>query len=686
MSRFINSSILSGLKCLLLCTLLLLVFSASANAREVTLQWDPNSEPDLSHYVVYWGESSGVYTSDSGDIGLVTTYSCILPDDGQTYYFAVTAVDEAGLESDYSNEVNTGDVPVIPDNNAPLAIAGPDQNVNEGSLVYLDASNSNDPDGDAITYQWSQTGGPGVTLSNPAAVQPSFTAPSVSSQGVSLTFTVTVTDEKGLHSTDNCIVNIITVNLPPVADAGPDQNINEGSFVYLDGANSSDPDGDSLIYQWIQTGGPSVTLDGSNSAQPTFDSPVIASEGESLTFQLTVTDEHGLQSSDTCIVNIISVNNPPEADAGPDQNVNEGSTVYLNGSNSSDPDDDILTYQWTQIAGPAVVLDDSRSVNPSFNAPYIESEGDSLTFQLTVTDKGGLQSTDSCIVNIVSVNNPPSANAGPDQTVDEGVLVTLTGSGSSDPDGDVLTYKWIQTGGSSVTLNSSAVSNPVFEANYVDPEGESLTFQLTVTDNGGLQSTDTCIVNITWVNDPPVANAGPDQNVDEGHSVTLNGTGSSDPDSDTISYKWTQISGPAVTFYDTRIVMPTFDIPYIDSEGESMTFQLTVTDAGGLQSTDTCVVNIISVNNPPVASAGNDQTVNEGTSVTLSGTGSSDPDGDTLSFIWAQVSGPAVTLTNPRSAHAAFIAQDVNKDGATLVFQLTVTDEGQLQATDTCAV
>ena len=77
------------------------------DTRTFNLTWDANSEPDLSHYIVYWGTESREYDSNSGNIGLVTEYSVTLPDNGEDYYFAVTAVDEAGLESDYSNEVNT---------------------------------------------------------------------------------------------------------------------------------------------------------------------------------------------------------------------------------------------------------------------------------------------------------------------------------------------------------------------------------------------------------------------------------------------------------------------------------------------------------------------------------------------------------------------------------------------------
>ena len=86
---------------------LFFIISVSIQARTVVLTWDANKEPDLDHYIVYYGTLSGNYSDNSGDIGLITEYSVEIPDDGQIYYFAVTAVDTAGFESDFSNEVNT---------------------------------------------------------------------------------------------------------------------------------------------------------------------------------------------------------------------------------------------------------------------------------------------------------------------------------------------------------------------------------------------------------------------------------------------------------------------------------------------------------------------------------------------------------------------------------------------------
>jgi hypothetical protein len=96
---------------------------------------------------------------------------------------------------------------------------------------------------------------------------------------------------------------------------------------------------------------------------------------------------------------------PPTANAGADRKINEGNEVTLNGSNSSDPDDGIYSYQWYQITGPPVALSDSTINQPIFTAPYIVPNSVDLTFQLTVTDHSRLRSTDICVV---TVNNRPA--------------------------------------------------------------------------------------------------------------------------------------------------------------------------------------------------------------------------------------------------------------------------------------
>jgi hypothetical protein len=648
----------------------------------VTLDGSNSSDPDNDISSYQWTQTGGLAVTLSNSSAVRPTFTAPnVGPGGDALTFRLTVTDSGGLQSTDTCIVNVSWI-----NLPPTADAGPDQTVDEGVTVTLDGSNSSDPDNDISSYQWTQTGGMTVTLSSTSAVQPTFTAPNVGPSGAALTFQLTVTDSGGLQSTNTCVVNVSWVNLPPTADAGPDQTVDEGVTVTLDGSNSSDPDDGVASYLWTQTAGTPVTLSNTTAVQPTFTAPNVGPSGAALTFQLTVTDSGGLQSTDVCTVNISSVNLPPTADAGPDQIVNEGDTVTLDGSNSSDPDDSIASYLWTQTAGPAVTLSDPAAAQPTFTAPVVGAGGASLTFMLRVTDGFGLDATDTCIVNITNGNLPPTADAGPDQTVNEGATVTLDGSNSTDPDDGIASYSWAQIGGSPVTLSSTTVLKPTFTAPDVGPSGKSLTFQLTVTDSGGLQSTDTCIVTVSWVNLPPTADAGPDQTADEGASVTLDGSNSTDPDDGIASYQWTQLGGTPVTLSNTSVFRPSFTSPNVGPGGESLTFQLTVTDNNGLQSTDSCIVNVTWVNLSPTADAGSNQTVAERDTVTLDGSGSTDPDDGIASYLWTQLGGTSVTLSAPSAPTTAFTAPDVGMSGQSLTFQLTVTDGGGLKSTATCIV
>ena len=384
---------------------------------------------------------------------------------------------------------------------------------------------------------------------------------------------------------------------PPVANAGGEITVNEEDPVMLDGSGSYDPDGFIASYSWEQLTGVPVTLTGAATSQPTFTAPLIAAGTSVLTFGLTVTDNSGMQANAVAVVNVNWVNDPPVADAGTVQTVTEGIPVTLDGSNSSDPDNNIVEYMWVQTGGTGVTLSDPTAVKPSFTSPVIASAGEVLTFDLTVTDELGLAATDTAIVNITRGNLPPQANAGGTQTADEGVLVALNGSASNDPDGTIVSFQWVQQTGTAVTLSSPNAVRPMFTAPNVDPAGESLIFQLTVTDDGGLQAVDIAIVNVSWVNQAPNADAGPDQTgayaVEEGSTVTLDGSASSDLDDGIAAYLWEQIgTGPTVTLSNPNAVQPTFLTPAVDSSAITLNFRLTVTDNGGLQATGEVAVEV----------------------------------------------------------------------------------------------
>ena len=109
-------------------------------------------------------------------------------------------------------------------------------------------------------------------------------------------------------------------------------------------------------------------------------------------------------------------------------------------------------FAWTQTSGPAVTLSNASASQPTFTAPNVDAVGAALEFELQVTDDGDLSSADTVTINVSNVNMAPIANAGSNQTVGEGVQVTLDGSNSSDPDGSIAAFVWTQTSGPAVDV------------------------------------------------------------------------------------------------------------------------------------------------------------------------------------------------------------------------------------------
>ncbi|MES2466425.1 MAG: choice-of-anchor tandem repeat GloVer-containing protein [Verrucomicrobiota bacterium] len=342
---------------------------------------------------------------------------------------------------------------------SPVGHAGLDFSVNEGQLTLLDGSQSSDADNDVLAYAWTQLpGGAPVTLTNANTTQPTFTAPAVAIGGETLSFQLTVTAE-GKSSTDTVSVTVVNVNHPPVADAGVDQSIAEGSPVSLDGGGSFDIDNDSFSYAWVQVenGSPSVSLTGADTSNPTFTAPFVGTNGQpgvvaTLVFELRVDDGYPQEAPapgyalenvrDRVTIAVTNLNNEPTADAGADQTVDENTLVALNGTASSDPDCDSLTYAWSQISGPAVILSDTSSATPGFSAPFVNAGGANLVFQLTTDDGHGGTDTDSVVVHVQNRNDPPLASAAlPTISVlwpPNHSMVAVGITGVSDPDNNAV--------------------------------------------------------------------------------------------------------------------------------------------------------------------------------------------------------------------------------------------------------
>ncbi|MDH5659042.1 MAG: Ig-like domain-containing protein, partial [Nitrosopumilus sp.] len=412
-----------------------LVTFASINAMTIIPSvWD--ADDDVLTYK--WQQISGQQTELSST---TEKYLTFLP--GYLDYtkfepltFEVTVDD--GFGGTASDSVNVYPYPGGLENKRISISAGPIQTVTEGDRVTLSATGST-LDNKPIEYSWFQLLGPSVTLSSFNGAQVEFIAPEVGDFEKLLSFQVTGYSAGNGWANALALVKVLPSNNPPVADAGDDRNVAENILVKLEG-EGMDPDGDKIKYSWTQKSGKAVDLYERASYSVYFTSPFIQSESEELVFELTVTDSHGSSDTDDVSVNISSVNYPPRVNAGPDKRVHGGTQVTITGT-AVDLDDDIVKLEWKQLSGESLSFDKTKATL-SFTAPEVTpTTSKRIVLQLTATDSVGQIGSDQVIIFVVPENSAPTANAGPDMTVDENTIVDLTCVGT-DPDTHILNYEW----------------------------------------------------------------------------------------------------------------------------------------------------------------------------------------------------------------------------------------------------
>ena len=469
-------------------------------------------------------------------------------------------------------------------NQPPVPVAGVPQTLNS-SLVDFDGSGSTDVDDVIIKYHWDfgdGHSGEGVSVSHVYAMAGTYTAQ------------LSVTDGSGSSSAVQTAETRVTINHPPLADAGVDLTIAKGDTVNLDGGLSIDPDGEIKSYSWEIAG---ITVD-QQTVSHRFERP------GRYQVRLTVVDNHDASHSD---VANITVNSRPIARFAPLARIEPGRKITFNGSGSSDADGKIIGYNWDFGDGDS---GGGKRVKHAFAEPG------RYRIVLTVRDNAEVSNDTATATATISVNYPPVADAGEDIHTC-GQLVLLEGSASTDTDRDPLSYSW-DFGDSAIGMGTQVMHQ------FAHPGIYPVT--LTVDDNMGLEnSRDTSSITV-HVNEPPeaVIQTGGDLFC-AGEHVLFDGSGSSDPEGSPLRYFWDLGDGQKVE--DANPIRAY-------ARGGDYVIGLSVLDDSGLACNAGYARKAIHVVDAPIAVAGEDIEVCANTPVEFDGSASSGGGRPVISYDW----------------------------------------------------
>lgn len=516
------------------------------------------------------------------------------------------------------------DLLVIYVNDPPVANAGKDITIAVNEVVYLDASLSRDNDGKIILYQWDLGDGQKAEGINVAHKY---------SQPGNYKVTLTVKDNSGTNSDLHTDEMVVTVNAKPVAVAGKDQVVTQSDLKF-DGTNSKDEDGSVTQYTWDFGDG-----NKSNDPNPAH----YYTEPGVYKVKLRVNDNTQTENSFAEDEFIVVVNEKPSGDAGPDIKGSPGQQLLFDASFSFDPDGSIEEYLWEFSDGKNF---NTKIVTRDFERPGI------YTARLTVRDNTQQEFAidfDECIITI---NNQPVARAGADKLAAPGDMITFDASASFDHDGKIDKYLW-RFSDDLFTSNTSTTKRSF------DQPGIYFAY-LTITDNSGTQNSlamDTVLIRINAL---PISRAGNNVTTCE-LSISFDGSRSTDPDGNPLIYKW--------NFGDGKEVIGGATIVHQYAKGGTYPVILTVDDGLNLKNSSHVSSLSVTINEPPKAECGEDETVCAGEVVSFNAGKSFDPEGGLLKYSWDFGDGTTAEGINPTKIY---------KNGGAYQVVLKVEDDSGL--------
>jgi hypothetical protein len=595
--------------------------------------------------------------------------------------------------------------PAAPANEAPSVSGIPSFSIEEGgtfeSIKLDDYVIDNDDKNNQIN--WSVTGNQQLVITISGARVATIKTPNKLWNG-SETVTFTATDSKGGKGQETITLTVNSVNNEPKLNKIPGQNISEGqtfSTIKLDDfvEDEDHPDEQILWAFDVQTKGktasdqtPEIKMDGNRVATLVLPDTNWYGETE-VTF--TATDPEGASVSTKSSFNVRSINDLPIILNIPSQKIKEGETFTSINLDDlvSDADHDKSSLKWSVTGGSKLKVKISGS-EAEILIPDENFNGPAETFTFTVTDPENGKSSKQASFEVTSVNDLPEIKDIPSQTIDEGKTFQAIKLDNfvTDVDHKLTDLKWTVTGNKALKINIDGSRNAAILTPDENWHGEeTLTFTVTDPENGSAKTTATFTVNS--VNDLPVVTAIPPQNIDEGKkfaTIKLDDfVADVDHKDDQISWEYSvkhQGKEPESGTLDVKIEnrIASILIPDTNWNGAAeITF--TASDPeGGTASTKT-LFTVKSINDLPIVKKIPEQSIQEKSEFNDINLDDyvSDADHDISKLNWSVEGGKDIKITIGKDRVAKIKTPNINWNGPTEKFKLTVTDpEGGSASTD----
>jgi uncharacterized repeat protein (TIGR01451 family) len=397
----------------------------------VQLDGSGSFDPDGHDITYQWQQVGGLPVTLSNDTAVMPTFTA--PELPTVITFTLTVMDSYGLSS-------TPDEVVITVIDRTIAGLTAD---NDSPTILTDPTNftATITAGTNVVYSWDFGDGNGGSGQFPSHTY-----------GADGVYTAVVTATNSINAVTATTTVTVILNMPPVADAGPDQTVPVEELAQLDGSGSSDPEGQPLIYGWQQIGGPVVTLSDSGAVMPSFTAPAVPAV---LTFSLTVTDTYGAADSDQVVITVtdVPITNLTATNSSPTL---LGESTFFTATVTGGSN---ISYTWSFGEGNG---DTGPMVSHSYAATGV--------YTATVTAVNSVNSLTATTSVLVYV---------------PGLQIEKEASIASAGVGDLIVYTYTVTNGSSLVVTDlNAYDDPLgvvpLAATSLDP-GEMITATLTYT-------------------------------------------------------------------------------------------------------------------------------------------------------------------------------------------------------------